>query len=136
MPNDLAFDSSVLLAVGDIVVDSSLCPPGISVHIKASNTDPFWQGITLYLGKTGVDLCPVVAMVDFLAVRGVSPGPLFQFQNGSSLNCQQLVLAVCTALENQNFDVSLYCGHSFRIGVAMPAARNGIEDCIIKTLGW
>ena len=74
-------------------------------------------------------------MMDYLAVRGNSPGPLFQFQDGSPLHRRQLVLAIRNALANQNFDVSQYCGHSFRIRAATTAARNGIEDCTIKTLG-
>ena len=135
VPDGQAFDSSIHLAVGDIVVDTGSDPAGMSVHIKASKTDPFRQGVTLHLGKTGVDLCPVAAMVDFLSVRGVSPGPLFQFQNGCPLHRRQLVLVVRSALSSQDFDVSQYCGHSFRIGAATTAARNGVEDCIIKTLG-
>ena len=50
------------------------------------------------------------------------PGPLFQFQDGSSLHPLQLVLAIHNALANQNFDVSQYCGHSFHIGTATTAA--------------
>ena len=74
-------------------------------------------------------------MINYLAVRGIASGPLFQFQDGSPLQRRQLVLAIRNALANQNFDVSQYCGHSFRIGAATTAARNGIEDCIIKILG-
>ena len=135
VPDGQAFDPSVHLARGDVVINSGLCPAGISVNIKSSKTDPFRQGVTLYLGQTGVDLCPVAAMIDYLAVRGIASGPLFQFQDGSPLHRRQLVLAIRNALANRNFDVSQYCGHSFRIGAATTAARNGIEDCIIKTLG-
>ncbi len=81
------------------------------------------------------DFCPVAAMIDYLAVRGIASGPLFQFLDGSPLHRRQLVLAIRNALANQNFDVSEYCGHSFHIGAATTADRNGIEDCIIKTLG-
>ena len=43
--------------------------------------------------------------------------------------------AVQAALENAGLDRSRYCGHSFRIGAATEAARKGIEDSVIKTLG-
>ena len=39
VPDGQAFDSSVHLAVGD-VVNSGLCLAGISVHIKATKTKP------------------------------------------------------------------------------------------------
>ena len=84
---------SVHLARGDVVINSGLCPAGISVNIKSSKTDPFRQGVTLYLGQAGVDLWPVAAMINYLAVRGIDSGPLFQFQDGSPLHRQQLVLA-------------------------------------------
>ena len=135
VPEGQECDASVHLMVNDIAMDPGLYPAGISVHIKASKTDPFRQGVTLYLGRTGVDLCPVAAMVDFLSVRGSSPGPLFQFKDGSALHRQQLVRTVRSTLAGQGFDVSQYCGHSFRIGAATTAAQNGIEDCVIKTLG-
>ena len=44
VPDGQAFDSSVHLAVGDVVVDSGLCPVGISVHIKASKLILFGRG--------------------------------------------------------------------------------------------
>lgn len=96
---------------------------------------PFRQGVTLYLGQTGVDLCPVAAMVDFLSVRGTSPGLLFRFQDGSGLHRQQFVQMVRSALADQGINASQYCGHSFRIGAATTATQNGIADCTIKMLG-
>ena len=60
------------------------------MNIKSSKTDPFRQGVTLYLGQTGVDLCPVAAMIDYLAGRGIASGLLFQFQDGFPLHRRQL----------------------------------------------
>jgi len=45
------------------------------------------------------------------------------------------VCEVWSALESAGVDQSKYCGHSFRIGAATTAAKNGMEDAVIKTLG-
>ena len=45
---------SVHLARGDVVINSGLCPAGISRNIKSSKTDPFQQGVILYLGQPGL----------------------------------------------------------------------------------
>ena len=133
IPDHQAFDPDVHLTINDISIEGK--PPSLSVHIKASKTDPFRHGVTLYLGQTGVDLCPVAAMADFLSARGTSPGPLFRFQDGSGLHRQQLVQKVRSALADQGFNASQYSGHSFRIGAATTAAQNGVADCTIKMLG-
>ena len=41
MRNDQAFDPSVHLARGDIVINSGLCSAGISVNNRSSKTDHF-----------------------------------------------------------------------------------------------
>ena len=105
------------------------------MRIKASKTDPFRKGVSLFLGKTGSVLCPVAAIMDYLCVRGMSPGPLFQFSDGRMLTRQRFVEAVREALKKAGVDQSKYCGHSFRIGAATTAASRGLEDSIIKTLG-
>ena len=43
----------------DSVSDSKV----VQVKIKVSKTDPFRKGVTIYLGRTGDDLCPVAAIV-------------------------------------------------------------------------
>ena len=58
-PSDSA---SVHLSVADIAIDNSKVPAVVSVRIKASKTDPFRKGVTLYLGKTGSSVCPVAAI--------------------------------------------------------------------------
>ena len=39
----------------------------IAVKIKASKTDPFRQGVTVYLGATGTNLCLVKAILAYIA---------------------------------------------------------------------
>ena len=107
----------------------------VRVCIKQSKTDPFRRGISLYLGKTSSDLCPVMALLNYLVARGKKEGPLFMFSDGRHLTRQRLVEAVRQALVMAGLDASKYCGHSFRIGAATTAAERGMEDSIIKTLG-
>ena len=77
----------------------------------------------------------MAAMLDFLRVKGSTEGFLFRFEDGSFLTRPRLVSAFRAALETAGLDQSHYCGHSFRIGAATEAAKKGIEDSIIKTLG-
>ena len=53
------FDRSVMLAVGDVAVDSSTQPSYISVWLKRSKNNPFGQGVTLYIGRFHIKLCAV-----------------------------------------------------------------------------
>ena len=77
----------------------------------------------------------MVAVLDYLRVRGSRPGPLFVFANRRALTRQRIVEMVRDALKKVGIDQEKYCGHSFRIGAATTAAARGVEDCIIKTLG-
>ena len=130
-----SFDPSVHLSVEDVAFDNASNPSSVSVIIKASKTDPFRQGVTLYLGKTDKDLCPVLAMSDYLCIRGALPGPLFRLPNGQPLRRKNLIETVRVALTKSGFNASHYSGHSFRIGAATTAAKNGIQDNVIKMLG-
>ena len=54
----------------------------MQVHLKISKTDQLRKGTDIYIGKTDDDICPVAAMLAFLAVRGQTPGPLFICHDG------------------------------------------------------
>ena len=135
VPSDSAYDPSVHLSYKDIAVDDPANPQTVSVFIKQSKTDPFRRGINLFLGRTSSDLCPVMALLNYLVVRGPSEGSLFMFSDGRLLTRQRLVEAVRRALGKAGLDPSKYCGHSFCIGAATAAAERGMEDSVIKTLG-
>ncbi len=135
VPNDSSFDPTVHLAWGDVGVDDPASPTVLSVKLKASKTDPFRQGITLFIGRVSSDLCPVSAVLAYLLVRGSHAGPLFAYCDGRPLTRQRFVAAVRQALESAGVRAASYAGHSFRIGAATTAAARGMEDSTIKTLG-
>ena len=105
------------------------------MHRKASKTDPFRAGVDIVVGRAGNALCPVVAVVNYLLIRGSGPGPLFRFQDGKPLTRVRLVEQVREALQRVGIDGALYSVHSFRSGAATTAAKVGVEDSAIKILG-
>ena len=84
VPSAKEYDPSAHLSISDIAVDS------LSVNIKASKIAPFRQGITIFLGVTGKSLCPVKALLAYVAVRGQIPGPLFYFKDQQPLTRDKL----------------------------------------------
>ena len=134
VPSDSAFDPSIHLTAKDVSVDSHSASY-IAVNIKASKTDPFRRGVTIYLGQTHYQMCPVAATLRYLVERGLSEGPLFVFEDGGPLTRDWFVTAVREALANAGIDTSKYCDHSFWIGAATTAAERGIQDSLIRTMG-
>ena len=75
-PSETSFDPQFHLAFADIAVDDQSAPSALQVRIKASKTDPFWQGVTLHIGTAMGALCPVEALLRYMVARGSNPGPL------------------------------------------------------------
>ena len=136
VPNGKDFDPSVHLTAGDITVDSHIEPSLLQVRIKASKTDQFKQGTALYLAATRNDLCPVAAILSYLARRPNGEGPLFVSKAGDPLTRLKFVTKLRQVLQQVGIQADQYTGHSFRIGAATTAAAKGIPDNMIKALGW
>ena len=135
VPSLQEYDPGYHLSDGDVKLDCASHPSVATVNIKASKTDPFRQGVTIYLGRTDNDLCPVAALAAYLASRASTPGPFFRFLSGAPLTRSAFVSRVSHTLSAGGIDPSKYSGHSFRIGAASTAAARGIDDSLIKTLG-
>ena len=129
------FDPSSSLCLEDIAIDSHQNPTSIWVTLKQSKTDPFRQGMSIYMGKTNSDLCPVAAILAYIAIRPPMHGPLFIYRESTCLTRDKLVTHVRSALTAAGIDMRGYSGHSFRIGAPSTAAQAGVEDSVIKMLG-
>ena len=97
-------DASLL--ANDVAVDSRSNPQVLIVHIRHSKTDPFSAGTHLFLGRTGDILCPVAAVLGYLAVRPSNPGPLFVLQDGTPLSRAHLVTSMREALSQAGENTS------------------------------
>ena len=121
----------------DVAVDSHSSPSVVKIMLRPrkSKTDPFGRGVELFAGRTGRDLCPVTALLNYLAIRSKEDGPLFILQDGRPLSRDLLVKKVRYALGIAGFQQDAYSGHGFRIGAASSAAAAGVPDHLIKAMG-
>jgi len=71
------YDPEGHLSEGDVTLDNLSAPTLVQVQVKASKRDPFRKGVTIYLGRTDNDLCPVGAIAAYLAVLGISHCPSY-----------------------------------------------------------
>jgi len=130
--SDSAFNASQHLSFANIAQ-----PSFIKVRIKQSKTDPFRVGVDVIIGHTGGKLCPVPAVLNYLAKKGPGPGLLFRFEDGQPLTRQRLISSMREILQKVGIDRSKYSGHSFWIGATTIAAALGIQDSslLIKIMG-
>ena len=129
VPNLASFLSSVHVAV-----DSMSSPLCLRLRINASKTDPFCKGCFLHIGRAEFPFCAIRSLLAYLTLRGDAPGPLFLFRDRRPLTCALLTSWLRDILSSAGIQGN-FSSHSFRIGAAMFAARNGIPDHQIQVLG-
>ena len=69
VPSEAAYDAGEHLSFADVMVDSVSNPTLLKVRIKASKTDLFRHGVEIFIGRTNNKLCPVAAVLAYLAKR-------------------------------------------------------------------
>lgn len=117
------------------MVDDRANPQLLRVIIKQSKTDPFRQGVSMFLGRTDSSICPVKALLPYLVAQGNQPDPLFIMKDGRQLTRQLFSTSLDIILEDLHLEKGCYNIHSFRIGAATSARKAGIEDSQIIMLG-
>ena len=82
IPLEGSYDSSRHLSLQDVTVDNRAKPRLLQLFLKQSKTDPFKQDAQVYIGATNTTICPVKAVLSYLARRSSHPGPLFITKEG------------------------------------------------------
>lgn len=134
VPNLASYVPAIHLGVADVAVDSHSSPSCLRLRIKASKTDPFRKGCFLHIGKGEFPLCAISSLLAYLTLRGDASGPLFLFRDGRPLSRALLTSWLRGILSAAGIQGN-FSSHSFRIGAATVAARNGIPDHQIQALG-
>ena len=130
------FNSSTDLLLSDVALDNCVSPTTIQTTLKQSKSDHFRTGTIICLGKTTHAVCPVDALVQYLAIRGGTPGSLFLLPNNQSLTTALFRLALNKAfIQELHMDHHQFNTHSFRIGADTSAKHMGMRDLHLKALG-
>ena len=122
------------LAWGDVAVDDTRDPRMVRCHLKQSKTDQLGQGVDVVLG---LDLCPVPAVLGYIALRGDQSGPFFLTTTRVPLTKRKtdFITNFRVILGRIGLPAEDYAGHSFRMGAATSAALAGVEDSTNQLLG-
>ena len=91
LPAGTAFDSTRHLGWGDMAVDDPQSPTMVRFRLKQSKLDQFGRGANIVLGRTGLELCPVAAVLSYVAVRGTRQGPFFIARTGKPLTKSKFI---------------------------------------------
>ena len=105
----------------------------ISEYKHNINNHPF--EILIAREDCPAQFCPVQATLEYLALRGNRPGPLFCYCSLAPITADQFNAQLQRWLSFGGLDTRRYKGHSFRLGAASHTADKGFPDVQIRTLG-
>ena len=135
IPGDANYDDECHLSLADVSFDNCNNPQLLRVKLKQSKIYPFRRGVDIYLGATGRTLCPIKAILPYLASRPKHHNsPLFIFEDGCSLTRQHFSSLLQNLLSRLGFDSTQYNTHNFRIGAATTAVQVNIPHTSIQML--
>ena len=129
------YSSASHLSWGDVALDSKAATTLVKIHLKRSKCDQFSAGADILMGRTGCLLCPVTTIIKFINCRGDSPGYFFIDGEKKPITKPRFIAQLRDYMKAAGLPSDQFAGHSFRIGAATTAAKAGIEDSMIQTLG-
>ena len=131
---DSSLDPKIYQALWDIPLDVMVDTESISIWIKASQTDPFWEGCSVQVDTTHYKLFPVVALMQYMWLWGPVDGSMLidisdkPFSRGwFQMQLQNLLLRAGVSGD--------YTSYLLRIGASISAAVLITPDYMIKTMG-
>jgi len=96
-------DPATHLLFSDISIDDATSPRVISLLIKHTKTDQGRVGVRIIFGRTDDGLCPVSALLEYLARRGGQHKALFQWEDTTPLAKLKSIETVQEALTAAEF---------------------------------
>ena len=84
-PSLSGYDPQSHLSWGDVAIDKFASPSCVRVHLRRSKCDPFGRGVDVYFGRTDNVVCPVRALLTYVASRGNHAGPFFVHPDSTPL---------------------------------------------------
>lgn len=119
-------------------------PLGLRVYLPRSKTDPEGAGawVDIVRARQYPQLCPVVALFDWLAAARIGSGPVFravgkgrQPRVAAGLSAASVDAIVKSAALEAGLDPSRYGGHSLRAGQATYLSEQGKTPTLIARHG-
>ena len=135
LTSSTSYDPATCLSWGDVAVDDRSNPTMVQFHLKKLKCDQFGKGADVIVGRTYVSICPVTAILNFIAGRTDRPGTFFLLSSGAPATKGWFTRHIRELLGAMGLPQDQYAGHSFRIGAATTAAMKGVEDSTIQALG-
>lgn len=115
--------------------DIAVQPDSLQLNMHTYKHSASHQPVTLHIQTQPSTICPVKAMVAYLALRGNSQGPLFCFPDLQPLTKAFVTSNLALVLQAAGLDPKVFKGHSFRIGAATYAASQGQTSTQIQQMG-
>ena len=123
-------------SLSDISIHSS---ESLSFKLKRSKVDQLGRSTHIHLFKINSPLSPYEPILRYVTMRrsqNASPqDPLFVTETGSIATRFWFLRHLRQVLSLSGLPPQLYSGHSFRIGAASTASRQGVSDHLIRVLG-
>ena len=111
----------------------------MSVHLPASKTDPFRQGVEIIIAASKDEACPIVAMVNLQNMdqhrHPLDPLFIANCHRRLPFTREYVVSNLHTLATAAGMGGGTWNGHSFRRGAATWAAEAGIPEVQIQALG-
>ena len=130
------YNPAIHPSLSDITFHSS---ESLTFTLKRSKSDQLGRSSTIHLFKMDSPLSPYEPILRYLTTRrslNATPhDPLFITETGSIATRFWFHHHLRQVLSISGLPPQLYSGHSFRIGAASTAARQGLSDHLIRILG-
>lgn len=134
--------------IGELVSPSKKVQGGLSYHdvkceaevlqlcLRKSKTNQLGRGRIVWVYPVlGSQLCPVGAVREFLSFCPVGQGHFLLHLGGEVLSRFQFGAVFAKCIRGLGLTEKDFSSHSFRIGAATEAARNGLGEETVKRIG-